>query len=215
MTKLSLTILGVVIEACILTSAWGAEPTPLLVPHTFIAGTPARAAEVNENFDAVESVVNDNQIQTRRNRDAISALNASAAASASKRGTSTYDFTAALTNIDSLTVNFPDAGTVLFSVTGFMGTRAHTNGTSDQIYCLLVDPNTDVAHSVFMALPAAFPTYSEVFAAPLSISLAIPVSSAGTITINLNCKIYSGGGGANAFIQNYEIQAIYVPNSLN
>ncbi len=45
-----------------------------LVPHTFEAGQPARAAEVNENFSALETAVNDNESAIQDNAAAIAAL---------------------------------------------------------------------------------------------------------------------------------------------
>lgn len=45
----------------LVTSASGiATAGPVATPHTFTSGSPAVAAEVNENFSAVESAVNDN-----------------------------------------------------------------------------------------------------------------------------------------------------------
>ncbi|WP_105104067.1 hypothetical protein [Microbulbifer pacificus] len=41
------------------------------LPHTFSAGAPARAGEVNENFSALESAVNDNNSRIDTNADAI------------------------------------------------------------------------------------------------------------------------------------------------
>ena len=46
----------------------------LTVPHTFSAGTPAVAAEVNENFTAVETAVDDNHTQISDILNTISAL---------------------------------------------------------------------------------------------------------------------------------------------
>ena len=45
----------------ILALMWAsAQASELDVPHTFVAGQPALAAEVNANFSAVETAVNDN-----------------------------------------------------------------------------------------------------------------------------------------------------------
>lgn len=47
------------------------------IPNNFTAGTPARAAEVNENFSAIESAINDNDVRITANENAINSLNAS------------------------------------------------------------------------------------------------------------------------------------------
>ncbi|PWK46379.1 hypothetical protein [Pleionea mediterranea] len=47
------------------------------IPNTFVAGTPARAGEVNENFTAVEAAVNDNHTKITANEAAL-ASNSSA-----------------------------------------------------------------------------------------------------------------------------------------
>ena len=52
---------------------------PLTVPNTFTANTPARAAEVNGNFDAVKTAVDDNDSRITTNSadiDAVEAVNA-------------------------------------------------------------------------------------------------------------------------------------------
>jgi hypothetical protein len=44
---------------------------PLTVPNEFAPGTPARSAEVNENFAAIEAAVNDNDSRISANTAAI------------------------------------------------------------------------------------------------------------------------------------------------
>ncbi|NVJ60656.1 MAG: hypothetical protein HWE27_09700 [Gammaproteobacteria bacterium] len=45
------------------------------IPNTFTAGTPARAAEVNANFSAIETAVDDNDARITTNENAIAAMN--------------------------------------------------------------------------------------------------------------------------------------------
>jgi hypothetical protein len=46
----------------------------LVVPNKFLPGTPARASDVNQNFAAVESSVNDNDTRIAANSDLLSKL---------------------------------------------------------------------------------------------------------------------------------------------
>lgn len=59
--------LFIVLSASLLTTS--AIAGPLTIPHEFESGTPARASEVNENFDAVKVEVDDNnqRIDTKQN----------------------------------------------------------------------------------------------------------------------------------------------------
>jgi len=59
-----------------ITSTYAGEVT---VPHTFQAGTPAVAAEVNQNFAAVETAINDNAADITANANDIYTHNQSSA----------------------------------------------------------------------------------------------------------------------------------------
>ena len=74
---------AVAVLALILSGAVGAQTQ---VPNDFVAGTPARAAEVNENFDELETAVDSNMAGVSANamdiansENDIQALNASVA----------------------------------------------------------------------------------------------------------------------------------------
>ncbi|MCJ8503067.1 hypothetical protein [Desulfatitalea alkaliphila] len=49
------------------------------IPHTFVSGTPARAAEVNANFDALKTATNDNHGRIEALEAALAALQATVA----------------------------------------------------------------------------------------------------------------------------------------
>lgn len=58
-----------------------AGASPVDVPNEFVAGTPAVASEVNENFAAIESAVNDNDARITAAENAITALQGSSSTS--------------------------------------------------------------------------------------------------------------------------------------
>ncbi len=47
---------------------------PVTVPNTFTSGTTARASEVNGNFSAVETAVNDNDVRISANANAVAGI---------------------------------------------------------------------------------------------------------------------------------------------
>ncbi len=57
-------ITGLVAAMLMVPAAWGGSVT---IPNTFTSGTPAVAAEVNQNFDAVATAVNDNDSRVTTN----------------------------------------------------------------------------------------------------------------------------------------------------
>lgn len=83
--------------------AWAGQ---VAIPHTFTAGDPAVAAEVNANFSAVETEVNDN----------ATALGGMPGVTSSPGGYSTLDGTASV--IESITVNAPTSGYLIVSASG-------------------------------------------------------------------------------------------------
>ena len=194
----------------------------LTIPNNFTSGTPAVAAEVNANFDAVEQEVDDNNTRINRNnsnigvnRDNITTLTNSQAAAASVGNNLIVDITTAMTNIDSLSVSAPRPGFIIFNATGIMGLRAHSPGTRDDLGCYLADNDSSSASpSSFLTIPAQLEPFDGTFAATMAITRTVPVLNAGSVTVYLNCHIVNGGGGQDAFVQNYEINAIYVPNSM-
>lgn len=58
-------------SATLILAAFAATAGPLTIPNTFESGTPARAAEVNENFTALAEQVNDNDARIGAIEDGI------------------------------------------------------------------------------------------------------------------------------------------------
>ncbi|MCW9016170.1 MAG: hypothetical protein OQJ89_04335 [Kangiellaceae bacterium] len=52
-------------------SAGAIQASEVSIPNEFTAGTPARASEVNQNFDAIETAVNDNDVRINANETFI------------------------------------------------------------------------------------------------------------------------------------------------
>ncbi len=196
----------------------------LNIPNKFSSGEKALSSEVNANFNAVKTEVDDNagkinSLTTMVGTNASGILNletnqAGASINLPVSG-NPVNFTSTLTNIDSLTVPVPGPGVVVFNVSGMMGTRAHTGGTSDQISCSLASSdNSTTRPTAVLVVPGAIATNTDVFVVPMHISHAVTVAAAGSVTAYLNCKIDAGGGGQSAFVQSYEINAIYAPREL-
>lgn len=73
MRKLLNTVTGVALAAAPIAAALASE---VAIPYEFQAGTPAVAAEVNDNFNAVAAAVNDNAARTTANSTAIANIEA-------------------------------------------------------------------------------------------------------------------------------------------
>lgn len=220
-------IFGVGTTALLINGVWASDMT---IPNSFTADTPAVAAEVNNNFSAAKAAVDDNNARINTNRadidghtvtinnnsDDITALTTRQAAAASVTNGAIVDVAVTMTNIDSLTVAAPGPGFIIFNSTGLMGLRAHNNGQRDDLGCYLADAiDTSASPSSFLTLPGGLPTTNPgTYAATMSISRTVSVLAARNVTVYLNCRLTNGGGGLDAFVQNYEINAIYVPNSM-
>ena len=83
------------------------------VPNTFQSGSPAIAAEVNENFAAIETAVDDNAVDIEANTSAINAnatyISTNAAATTANAAAINANATGISTNATTITAN---AGTI-------------------------------------------------------------------------------------------------------
>jgi uncharacterized coiled-coil protein SlyX len=90
-----LTVNGAALLALLATGT--AQGAALAVPHSFSAGTPAVAAEVNANFDAVQTTINDNFTRIAALESALAALQTTVSAQA----TTISNQATAITNLES------------------------------------------------------------------------------------------------------------------
>ena len=93
----------------------------LTVPNTFSAGTPARAAEVNENFTAVEASVDDNAAAIITNETDIRSNESSIVAVASGGGIMVYSQGTLIGRFLSLVESQPNSQLIwVISNTGYI-----------------------------------------------------------------------------------------------
>ena len=116
----------------------------LTIPNTFTAGTAAVAGEVNANFAAVESAVDDNNARIGANEADIAQLN-SAASGADESAFPCvmisfpiigidcfFELGTAAVTVQQVTISAPTDGFVLLSFSGSLRID-HTNGTLSQV----------------------------------------------------------------------------------
>lgn len=170
----------------------GARDILLAVPYTARAEHAAEAEQA-----AVASTV----------------LNNTAGAKSISFGSGAISFTSTVTNITSLTLAAPGPGVITFNVSGLMGLRAHTNGTTDQIRCSISTASTTVQEPYAMVIvPASAPSATGLsHGAPIGLTRVIPVAAAGDVTAYLNCVLTAGGGGSDPFVQYGQMSASYLP----
>jgi hypothetical protein len=192
----------------------------------FVSGSTLNASDLNSKFNELKSAVNDNNTGVTDNASDISA-NTSAisvlqlqqgAVDTGKASTGVGDFTTSITNIDSLTVNAPAAGVVVFHVNGSMALRSHDTGTNSSASCSLSDTDTTMTNSprAYLFIPGPIPTFATTagWLTPFSLSVPVVVNAAGPVTYYLNCLKVNGGGASNGFVQYINMYATYFPYQL-
>ncbi len=108
----------------------------LTIPNTFTSGTPARAADVNANFAAVEASVDDNAADIAANTGGVASNSASVAANTSAIATNQTAITANATAISLLTVG---SGVMVYSQGVPIGRLLSAGGNSDSPLFVLSD----------------------------------------------------------------------------
>ncbi len=206
-------------------TAWAGA---LTIPNTFTAGTPAVAADVNVNFTAAKTAVDDNNTRINTNAASaatnttdiagnatnITALQSAKPGYARAVGGATYatgiPLTATGKAVVTLTMNAPASGFAI--VTGQMkATLVHTLNTLN-VYGMKISAIAgDVASdydATFVHVRAKQPT--EIYAKLLTATTVIPVV-AGANIIYLNA--YVPAGSTQGAINQPKLTAIYVPNA--
>ena len=151
-----LTYLISVVFVSVTSPAWAGSVT---VPNTFVSGTPAKASEVNDNFSAVKSAVNDNDGRITTNTTNISnkqdrvigtcppgrsirVISANGLVTCEPDNSSavksinsgTYTLTDSYTDAASISVNVPANGYVLVMASGMIQLTAKSAGFYSSIY---------------------------------------------------------------------------------
>ena len=102
----------------------------LSVPNTFSSGTPAIAAEVNRNFDAVKTAVDDNDSRITIIESALSALQSTVSSQTA--------------TISSLTNNLSSANNAISDLQSLLALKANANHNHNAIYSPILHNHTGV-----------------------------------------------------------------------
>jgi hypothetical protein len=124
----------------------------------------------------------------------------------------------AVHTLATISINAPGPGVVLAASTGYVGFYTHSNGTVDVMDCCLdtgaACGGGSLSDQVYH-VPASWPTVvgggaDYNISWPLAMVGTVPVSAAGTVTVNLNCARSSGDGNG-YFARQARLQAFFLP----
>ena len=184
--------------------------------NIFQANTPAVAQDVNDNFTAVETAVNDNDDRIDANESNIVDINTeldSVPGVAFVKQASSASLTGSYSNIMSITVNVPSSGYVFTTATGMIQVSNKTSSSSSD-YCSVYVGMSDASNTN----PDTYTRFyisgigpSGSFNIPYSVQHVYPVTT-GSNTFYL-VGIENGGSGS-AGVWYSQITAIFIKNSL-
>lgn len=177
------------------------------VPNTFMAGDPLSSSKVNANFSSL-----DGRMTTLEGKPAAGGKVGPAASAGY------YINDNVMHSISSISVNAPGPGTVMAASTGWLEFYTHTNGQQDSMYCCLdtaLNCNGSSLAEEWFQVPAQWPTVpggggNTDVTWPLSMIGTVSVTTAGIVSINLNCYRNAGDGNG-VVIQAPRMQAFYLP----
>lgn len=177
--------------------AWAGSVT---IPNTFTSGTKAMAADVNANFSAVKSAVDDNDTRISTNTNKINSNTSAISngiAGANFTGMSTSAVSIASTSnggtiVLPITLSVPSSGVVIVNASGyFIFNSGQAVGRCSVTTGIYVDSSN--ASSLVIAEGDNATTSTSGWI-PFSSSMGFNVSGSGTYTYNLVCDYSSGNG---------------------
>lgn len=184
-------------------SSWAGSVT---IPNTFVAGTTARASEVNANFSAVETAVDDNDARIATNAAALNGM------PGIDYTTSTGSFLTTDTDtvVISQTITAPTAGYVI-AIYGGIYDIIHQTGTLTYMR-LWINTNGGDSYTgnAFMAkiIPANLP--SDVYYSPASLFFTTSVP-AGSTTFYVMGDSNQAAGSTDAEIYMNRLSLLFFP----
>lgn len=163
-----------------------ATATELTVPNSFTAGSPARAADVNANFTAVQDAVTDNDTRITSNTDTVDQLSMSnAVAYAPSLNQSIAVSTTADRVVKSLTVFAPVDGHIVVTFNAWF---ICVSSAACVPRCSIAEDATALTLNNFTIDSVPANGYGS-----MVLTYASPVSAGDTL-INVVCDTFAGSG---------------------
>lgn len=161
--------------------------TDLTVPNSFTAGTPARAADVNANFDAVEAAVTDNDMRIAEAFDEIGLLSMENAVAYARSANNTAFLPSGGADavVKTLTIFAPVDGYVIASFNAWF---ICTSGATCTPRCSIDEGGTALNTDFFTLDSVPLNGYGS-----LALTYAQPVAT-GNTTLNVVCDAFAGSG---------------------
>ncbi len=162
-----------------------AAATDLTVPNSFTSGSPARAADVNANFAAVETAVTDNDTRITENTDAIDELSMANAVAYSPSNNQAVFADTTDRVVKSMTVFAPVDGHVVISYNSWY---ICTSGATCTPRCSISEGGTSLNTNNFTIDSVPLNGYGS-----LSLTYGQPVLAGDTV-FNVVCDSFAGTG---------------------
>ena len=162
-----------------------AAATDLSVPNSFTSGSPARAADVNANFAAVEAAVTDNDTRITANTDAVDQLSMANAVAYSPSENRAIFVDATDRVVKTLTVFAPVDGHVVISYNSWF---ICTTGATCTPRCSISEGGTTINTNNFTIDSVPLNGYGS-----LALTYGQPVDAGDTV-FNVVCDTFAGSG---------------------
>lgn len=159
-------IVGVLLTVFATSPTWAGS---LTIPNTFTSGTTARASEVNANFSAIETAVDDNDARITQNTAAIPGI-------ATANVTSSSTLPSSNTNVLSVTITAPDSGFVFVSASGMIQVSNHTTAGFSSVYVGVSNISATLSASDYTRLYLSSTVSNGSYEIPYAAHSVYPVS---------------------------------------